>query len=348
MSATPLTPRVLFVGKYGLDDTAGNAVAIRRLTASLEAFDVRVRYVQAGPATDQSAGEAAMALFGFEPTVVHALHAGTAAELGAALARAFGVPLVVTVTGTDLNGVEGGDGVRERLQRADAIVALTEAQLGSLHSLAPAVKAVRIPQAVVFGEEPFSLREALEVIAGRQLAKKRIALLAGGLRPVKGQLFAIDAFEAGSAQLGDWLLVIAGPALQDEYAGRVRARAQAAPGAFYIGEIDHESMLAAMGECDVLVNSSESEGEPQIILEAQCAGLPVLARRVPGNVSLVEDGMTGWLFDTASELVDLLVGHASEPARRESVIARAREARADRLDASLEASRHVDLYRALA
>ncbi|QDV09490.1 D-inositol-3-phosphate glycosyltransferase [Planctomycetes bacterium Poly30] len=352
--------RVLFVGKYALEDSAGNAVAIRRLEAAFVARGAGVRYVQ----STHSAGEAAFALFGFTPTVVHALHAGESARLGGELARAFGVPLVVTVTGTDLNGPAAeAEAARQNLRAADAVVALTERQVEQLAAIVPAQRVVRIPQAVELpeapGDEPFELREALAHVGGPELAARRLLLLAGGLRPVKGQLFALEAFErAGAAQggaqegtqggaLDDWLLVLAGPVLDADYAAVVRERARALGGAVYIGEIPHESMASAMAACDALLNASESEGEPQILLEAQCSRLPVIARRVVGNTALVEDGVTGWLFDDYSDLESILRELSAHPEQLQEVAARAFEVRRDRLDVGAEAEAHLDLYRSL-
>jgi glycosyltransferase involved in cell wall biosynthesis len=48
---------------------------------------------------------------------------------------------------------------------------------------------------------------------------------------------------------------------------------------------------------DCLVNASQYEGMPNIVLEAMACGLPVIASRVPGNDELVRDGATGFLFD---------------------------------------------------
>lgn len=339
---------VLFVGKYGLEDSAGNAVAIRRLTAAFEAGAavpghraVQVRYVQ----SSESAGSAAFALFGFNPTVVHALHAGEAARLGAELASAFDVPLVVTVTGTDLNGSpEDSQEARTHLGAADAVVALTDRQVQQLAEVVPEARVFKIPQSVQLGDEAFELREALAHVAGPDLAARKIALLAGGLRPVKGQLFALEAFERAGTALDGWLLVLAGPVLDKDYAAEVRERARALGGAVYIGEIPHDAMASAMAASDALVNSSESEGEAQIILEAQCSSLPVIARRVVGNTALVEDGVTGWLFDDYGGLEGALQDVAGNPERVAAVVARALSARTGRLDVQVEAEAHLALY----
>ncbi len=339
--------RVLFVGKYGLDDSAGNAVAVRRMMSAFADRGVGARYMQ----SSKTPGEAAFALFGFTPAVVHALHAGEAARLGAELAKACEVPLVVTVTGTDLNG--GADGTSQedarreslaRLRPAAAVVALTAHQEALLEKNLPDHRIVRIAQSVVLGDEEFELRDALDHVAGPKLASKRIALLAGGLRPVKGQMLALEAFERAAAKLDDWLLVLAGPVLDEAYAAQVREKARALPHAVYIGEIPHAAMAHAMGQCDVLLNSSESEGEAQVILEAQCVSLPVVARRVVGNTALVEDGVTGWLFDDYAGLAAILGRLGGDPDGLAAVARRAFVTRQDRLDVSVETSAHLSLY----
>ena len=71
----------------------------------------------------------------------------------------------------------------------------------------------------------------------------------------------------------------------------------------FVGTLPHATMAAALAAADVVLNTSESEGESNALLEAQWAGRPVIARRNHGNVALVTDGVDGWLFDTPEELV---------------------------------------------
>jgi len=56
---------------------------------------------------------------------------------------------------------------------------------------------------------------------------------------------------------------------------------------------DVENILAGS---DVAINTSDSEGFSNSIMEAMRAGLPVIASDVPGNRELVEDENTGLLF----------------------------------------------------
>ena len=48
---------------------------------------------------------------------------------------------------------------------------------------------------------------------------------------------------------------------------------------------------------DIYCQPSHAEGLPNSVLEAMSDGLPVIASRISGNVDLVEDGITGYLFE---------------------------------------------------
>ena len=56
---------------------------------------------------------------------------------------------------------------------------------------------------------------------------------------------------------------------------------------------DVEDILAGS---DIALNTSDSEGLSNSVIEAMRAGLPVIASDVEGNRELIEDGLTGCLF----------------------------------------------------
>jgi glycosyltransferase involved in cell wall biosynthesis len=65
-----------------------------------------------------------------------------------------------------------------------------------------------------------------------------------------------------------------------------------------LGETDNPEYYLANG--DIFVFPSRQEGFPNALMEAMAAGLPVVASRIGGNVELVEDGLTGLLFERDS------------------------------------------------
>ena len=69
---------------------------------------------------------------------------------------------------------------------------------------------------------------------------------------------------------------------------------------------------------DCFVLSSVKEGLPTVLIEAGQAHIPVIATNIPGNLDIVEDGVTGLLFepknaqDIAAKITDLM----DNPAKR--------------------------------
>jgi glycosyltransferase involved in cell wall biosynthesis len=69
-------------------------------------------------------------------------------------------------------------------------------------------------------------------------------------------------------------------------------------GAPFAGRLPREEVLKRLAAARALIFPSEwPEGCPSTIIEAMALGKPVIASRVPGAVALVEDGVTGLLFE---------------------------------------------------
>ncbi|MDX6683009.1 MAG: hypothetical protein QOG94_3048 [Solirubrobacteraceae bacterium] len=67
---------------------------------------------------------------------------------------------------------------------------------------------------------------------------------------------------------------------------------------------------------DVVVLTSDNEGTPVSLIEAQAAGVPVVSTRVGGAASVVRDGETGRLVDVDDEqaFAEAVLGMLAEPA----------------------------------
>jgi glycosyltransferase involved in cell wall biosynthesis len=68
-------------------------------------------------------------------------------------------------------------------------------------------------------------------------------------------------------------------------------------------------ILDMIGMMDVLLLTSAFEGIPNVVLEAQWAGTPVVATRAGGTPEAVEEGLTGWIVDkpSAAALAERLI-----------------------------------------
>ncbi len=146
----------------------------------------------------------------------------------------------------------------------------------------------------------------------------------GRLSEIKRQDFLIRAFARvrQSVPAAHLLLVGNGPLLQElqdlvkqlELTGFVH----------FAGYKVHSAPYLQM--MNVFALTSRSEGMPQAALEASVVGLPVVASRVGGLPELIDDGVTGVLFDPADEgaLVKSITDLLDDPAKAKKMGAAAK------------------------
>jgi glycosyltransferase involved in cell wall biosynthesis len=93
-----------------------------------------------------------------------------------------------------------------------------------------------------------------------------------------------------------WQLVIAGEG--QAYDAVMQAFTWAMPGRVrFLGLVQPEIMPALYAACDLLVWPAVNEAFGMCLLEAQAAGIPVVAGRSPGVENVVAEGTTGYLAD---------------------------------------------------
>jgi glycosyltransferase involved in cell wall biosynthesis len=93
---------------------------------------------------------------------------------------------------------------------------------------------------------------------------------------------------------------------------------------FFAGFLYREELASAYGSSDIFVMPSRTETLGLVVLEAMASGLPVVAARAGGIPEMIQDEVSGYLYDTdgeAIERVGLLLGSKD---RREIIGRRAR------------------------
>ncbi|MEZ5413284.1 MAG: glycosyltransferase family 4 protein [Opitutaceae bacterium] len=143
--------------------------------------------------------------------------------------------------------------------------------------------------------------------------------------PQKDQLTLIEAFDRVAAARPEVHLVMAGPATAADYVKRVEQRIAASPHAARIHKLGAinpagRDLADALAGIDVFVLPSRHEPFGIVVLEAWCAGRPVIVSRVGGLQSLVAEGRTGAFFSAgeAGDLAERMTELVLNPDRRKA------------------------------
>lgn len=280
----------------------GNRVTAERYRKGLEALGWSVRLVEAGENPAPLEEETVL----FRPDVLLLLHAYRTGRLWLGAAGASRIPAVVVLTGTDIHGgidsSEEGPVVREVLGRAASVITQNPLTIRALRHAAPAwsERLRYLPPGVELGADPYPLRTR-HAISPEEV----LFLHPAGIRPVKGNLELLRLFDL-LAPRAPFRVVFCGPCLDRDYFARFLQAAAERPRVLYAGALPPGAMASVLQAADVVLNHSEKEGMPNALLEAAVLGRPILARDVPGNAAIVEEGVNGLLYRTAEEFI----GHA--------------------------------------
>lgn len=243
------------------------------------------------------------------PDLLHAFHANYGGPVARSLAAELGIPYLITITGSDLFDPElcskpsTGQAIRDAAAVTcfDALVASRLAE--AFPDAAAKITVIHQGVAPLPAKEPFPR-------AGDEF----IILLPAAIRPVKGISDAIEALTPLAKAFPALRLLLAGGALDTEYAAEVGNMIVPLPWVRMLGEVPHQRMGDLYAASDLVLNCSLFEGGmANTVLEAMSMGKPVLARNVLGNRSLIDHGRNGWLFNTHDELRKLVKSLLLDP-----------------------------------
>lgn len=214
--------------------------------------------------------------------------------------RRLDVPFVTTygfsyatLSGSGWRRLLKGRIERWALRRAAAVIATTEALREHVHAVAPRTRVELIPNGVDTARfvprrgrrsdgGPFRV-----VYVGRLSAEKNVAAAVEATA-------SLGAGGRGSA--GVTLTVVGSGPLRDVL--RERARSLGALDRIeFRGIVDQRALPHVYAEADAFVLPSFTEGHPKALIEAMACGLPCIVSNRGGNLSLVQNDVTGLHFD---------------------------------------------------
>ena len=250
------------------------------------------------------------------------IHAHTIMPEGFAavlLGREFGLPVVCTIHGGDVNDLLPP--FKAPSKRRLALGALKWALKNSRHLITVSSELKRKAESLAENRqiqvtvarngadsEIFKPRDKSE--ARKMLAlplDQSMVLFVGGLVGDKGLPFLLDGFAAVRRPYTRLYLVGAG---SKEAELRQQSRALGIESAcVFVGAREHSEIPLWLASCDCFVLPSVTEGSPTIISEAMLCRTPVVATEVGGVPELIRHGETGLLAPSKNPIA---LGHAIE------------------------------------
>jgi colanic acid/amylovoran biosynthesis glycosyltransferase len=279
-----------------------------------------------------------------KPAVLHA-HFGSSALPASRIAKALGVPLVVTYHGMDITVRAKTEAEAERRRRAfraaDVVIAVSDFIRQALLAAGCPAEKIRLHFIGVDttrftpATEPRSASDVLYV--GRLVEKKGVAHLIRAMADVRHRV-------PGA------VLVIAGDGPLRE--GLAREAAQLGVPARFLGVQTPEQVQALMRRATVLAGPSiadargNAEGLPITFLEAQASGLPLVVSTSGGTGEGVLHGETGYLFAPGDEhaLAGHLVALLGDRTLRQRMSAAARAHAVSSFDLARQTARLESIY----
>jgi len=169
----------------------------------------------------------------------------------------------------------------------------------------------------------------------------------GRLSPEKGQAMLLQALATLRREFPRLRLSFVGTGpLESELRG-LSERLGVSDAVTFTGYVTDMSLV--YDETDLVVQSSFTEGLPNVIVEAAYVGLPIVATDVGGTAEVIEHEVSGWLVRPRS-LEDLVAGirrFIEEPGRFAAMRARARSKVEKEFTFAVRTARQADLYREL-
>lgn len=338
--------RLALVTPHYFPSVRGNSVTVQRIESGLRDQGVTIQVFS----LDQESPDAILAgLQRFRPDAIHGFHATRAGPPAVQAARSLGIPVVITLTGTDVNldllDAERRPTVLLVLRAAQAIVVFHETMRDKVQGEAPDVgPRIRvIGQTVQCHEARYDLRGKLG-LEPRDL----VVFQPAGIRRVKNIPSVIPPLRRLQERHPHLRYVLAGPMIEPAEAARVEELLRDLPWAFYLGTVMHEEICAILPQVEVVVSSSLSEGGmSNAVLEAMSKGVPVVASDIDGHRSIIVDGQDGFLFGSEAEFVEKVGRLLEDVALRYALGLRAKQKIGAQFKLEGEIDGYLALYRSL-
>ncbi|NYE60894.1 putative glycosyltransferase (TIGR04348 family) [Duganella sp. 1224] len=216
------------------------------------------------------------------PDLLIALHARRSAASLDAWTRAYpDRPSILLLTGTDLyRDIDSDASAQRSLRQASALVVLQADGVNTLPPLLRAKTSIIHQSAATLRPAPTAARRHADIC------------MIGHLRAEKDPLTFMHA--AALVQAPSARLIHIGGALEPALGEAAHATASRHPRYHWLGAMPHADTRQRLKRSRAMALTSHMEGGANVIIEAVCAGVPVLASDIGGNRGMLGDDYQGY------------------------------------------------------
>jgi glycosyltransferase involved in cell wall biosynthesis len=155
--------------------------------------------------------------------------------------------------------------------------------------------------------------EFRSTLIGKTGTSSPIIVTVGHVRYIKGIDVLLETVPRVLCEFPDAIFIVIGRNCDPDYFGQLESRIKQLrieANVRFFGE--SENIMEILRACDIFFLPSRSEGFSNALIEAMACGLPCIATRVGGNAEAIEEGRSGYLFESedsataASRIIGLL------------------------------------------
>jgi glycosyltransferase involved in cell wall biosynthesis len=236
----------------------------------------------------------------FKPDVIMSFFAYPYGFASVVLARLFGLPVVVSCRGSDINWLAKsflrGKLITWALRKCQKVISVSGALKNEIVKLGvPEENVVVVPNGIEI--EKFHRTSKSEARKRLGLDPNRsLALCVSRLSFEKGLDVLVESFN--HLRRDDVDLIVVGDGAKEQELKEQAAKLDLNGRVRFVGAKPHDEVPVWINASDLVVLSSRTEGFPNVLLEALACGRPVVASRVGGVPEIITSDQIGRVVDS--------------------------------------------------
>lgn len=292
--------KVLIITPSYPPEISGNATTSARIVGGLNA---KGNLIKVCTSKEFTGDKCVRQILDFSPDIIHAFHAYKSGVNALKLKRQINKPLVVTLTGTDINedifDRDKKSILIEVLKNSDCITVFHDVIAHKTIEMVPEIK----DKIQVIGQSVKLKGERCSIRKGLNLNKDDfIIFIAANLRLIKYHYFYLNELVKIHEKHPEVKVVVAGDSIDKAFSIPFLGNIKEFSWIYYSGKIPHEKIKCVFEDINLVLNCSSSEGGmANAVLEAMSLGKPVLASDIDGNRGIIKEGVTGMLFNNEED-----------------------------------------------